>query len=307
MFPDLPFIAQVNGKYVGQGAKKIAKIFLEARQHEEGAIIFFDEIDSIGGKRNQDKVNQFSRLTINKLLNEMDGFNTDEKILVIASTNFPEVLDSALTRSGRFDLKIDIPRPSKEDRKELLEYYLSKVANTNAIDLEHFAKTTSSFSGADFKNVINTAAILATQSGQDLVDDELITQAIKKVKLGVPQLEKFKDIPEKDLKVEAYKQAGKIIAAKKIEDRRKIAFSTIMPRNNKIGVTVFTPLTYEDNIHKKDYLKQVGVYISERIVEDLITAEIFGVANPPGNTDTKGHTEQRKLLMSMVGDQDLLK
>merc|ERR1719210_3144420 len=107
----LPFYfipsAQVNGKYVGQGAKKIAKIFTEARQHDEGAIIFFDEIDSIGGKRNKDTINHFSRLTINKLLNEMDGFTTDEKILVIASTNFPEVLDSALTRSGRFDLKID--------------------------------------------------------------------------------------------------------------------------------------------------------------------------------------------------------
>lgn len=135
--------SSVDGMYVGTGAKRIEKLFQQARKHPEGAIIFFDEIDAIGGQRSTTaSMNPYSRQTINKLLNEMDGFKSDDKILVIGSTNMPDVLDKALVRSGRFDQRLDVPSPVKDDRIELLEYYLDKVQAAEDIDMEYFGKIT---------------------------------------------------------------------------------------------------------------------------------------------------------------------
>jgi len=277
------FIAasQVNGMFVGTGAKKLAKIFQEARKHPEGAIIFFDEIDAIGGKRDPkgSNTNPYSRLTINKLLNEMDGFKTSEKVLVIGSTNFEKVLDPALTRSGRFDLKLQIPLPNREDRKEILEYYLSKVTASPVIDIEKYAKMLVGSVGADFKNIVNTAAQFTTQRRKDLVDDLDIMDAIKRVFLGVEQRERFKDLTPLDLKVTAYQQAAEAVISIKLKDRRELSFLTIMPRNGKSGLTKFRNISYDENINKTDFFIEIKANIAKSIAQDRITKEIFGKVN----------------------------
>ena len=108
---------------MGTGTNRLSKLFKAARRHPNGCIIFFDEIDAVGGKRSLDTINPYSRLTINKLLAEMDGFSSTDKVVVVASSNLPDKLDEALTRSGRFDQHIQIPRPTEEERIDIFNYY----------------------------------------------------------------------------------------------------------------------------------------------------------------------------------------
>lgn len=302
---ELPFYfipsSQINGKYVGMGAKKLDRIFKEARKHPEGAIIFFDEIDAIGGKRSADKINSFSRLTINKLLNEMDGFTTSNKVIIMGSTNFPDVLDEALTRSGRFDLKLQVPRPSEEDRKELLKYYLDKVASAGYIDIDRFAKMLVGSVGADFKNIVNVAAQLCTQADKELVDDDDLMNAARRVSTGLAQLERMKDQQPLDLKVRAYRCAAEIIASMNLKDRRQFGSVTIMPHSNKIGIVKFIPLTYEKNINKTDYVKTNISNLSATVAEERITAKLFQTEKPNILVEQdKKYDAARDMIFNMV-------
>jgi len=267
--------ASIDGMYVGTGSNRLAKLFKQARSHDEGAVIFLDEIDAIGGKRSAGTINPYSRLTINKLLAELDGFNPNDRVLVIASTNLPEVLDKALTRSGRFDQHISVPKPWKEDRIELLKYYLSTVVASPDIDIDRFASILAGSVGADFKNIVNTAAHRSAREGKDEVDNEDMEYAIKRMIFGTEQRGRMKNIPEIDLKVTAYREAGKALAKFKQKSKGKLVSVTIISRNGKAGKSKYADLEYDDNVTREDFLKGLVTTLAGTIAEEVITTEIF--------------------------------
>ncbi|CAM9826319.1 unnamed protein product, partial [Chrysoparadoxa australica] len=149
--------------FVGVGAKRVRDMFAAAKAASP-CIIFIDEIDAVGGKR-QNRSDNYSRMTLNQLLVELDGFQQNDGVMVIAATNFPESLDSALTRPGRLDSKIDVPLPDIKGRKQILELYASKVKMAQDVDMDSLAKGTGGMSGADLANLVNQAAVRASMTG----------------------------------------------------------------------------------------------------------------------------------------------
>lgn len=188
----VPFLyaagSQFDELYVGVGAKRIRKLFDQARNNAP-CIIFIDEIDAVGGKRKSGgQSSDYSRMTINQLLQEMDGFKGNDGVLVVAATNLKDVLDPALLRPGRFDLCVDVPNPNKKGRKEILEHFFSKVKhNSAAISLDKIASITSGMTGAQLENIVNQAAIRAVRQRHDIVDLGHLEYAFDKITMG-PEL-----------------------------------------------------------------------------------------------------------------------
>ncbi|CBY10282.1 unnamed protein product [Oikopleura dioica] len=188
----VPFLyasgSQFDEMYVGVGAKRIRKLFEQARNNAP-CIIFIDEIDAVGGKRKSGgQSSDYSRMTINQLLQEMDGFKGNDGVLVVAATNLKDVLDPALLRPGRFDLSVDVPTPNKKGRKEILEHYFGKVKHDSAsISLERIASITSGMTGAQLENIVNQAAIRAVRQSHEIVDLSHLEYAFDKITMG-PEL-----------------------------------------------------------------------------------------------------------------------
>jgi ATP-dependent metalloprotease len=153
--------------YVGVGARRVRDLFDSAKR-KAPCIIFIDEIDAIGATRNP-KDQQYMRMTLNQLLADMDGFNSSEGIVVIAATNFPEVLDKALTRPGRFDRHVVVPNPDVKGRSQILSLHMNAVPKGPDVDIDIVARGTPGFSGADLANVVNIAAIKASQDNKNWI------------------------------------------------------------------------------------------------------------------------------------------
>jgi len=193
----VPFLyasgSQFDEMYVGVGAKRMRKLFSEARE-QSPCIIFIDEIDAVGGKRGNrggGSEGSYARMTINQLLQEMDGLMENQNVIVIGATNLKNVIDPALLRPGRFDLTIDVPHPSKEGREEILNYYFSKVKHTKAVDVAKIAAVTTGSSGAQLANIVNQAAIRAVRQGHKEVDLSHLQYAYDKITMG-PELSSMK-------------------------------------------------------------------------------------------------------------------
>jgi len=293
--------SNIDSMFVGSGSSRLSKLFKSARKHKSGAIIFLDEIDAIGGRRSEfGNISPYSRLTINKLLNEMDGFKVDDKVIVVASTNAPEVLDPALTRSGRFDVHIRVPVPCKNDRVELLEYYLSKVAAEPNIDTKQIADKMVGSVGADFKNIVNIAAQHTTKMGKELVDEQDINYAIDRHVLGLAQKHRFENISEVDKKVVAFREAGKAVVSRSVNNKSTVKQITIIPRNGVLGKSMYKPLEYSDNVTKEDLIKDIQVLLSGRLAEEDITTELFGERNQPMNEENQDFAKAKKIATNMV-------
>ena len=177
---------------------------------------------------------------------------------------------------------------------------LDKVASTGYIDIDTFAKMSVGMVGADFKNIVNVAAQLCTQADKELVDDDDLMKAAKRVSLGLAQLERMKDQQPLDLKVQAYRCAAEIIVAKKVNDRRKFASVTIVPRNNKVGITSFIPLTYEKNVNKFDYDNKNICDLSATIAEEKITAKLFQTENGEPNISVNNSDQKYEAVREMI-------
>jgi len=187
----VPFLyaagSQFDEMYVGVGAKRIRKLFEEAREHAP-CIIFIDEIDAVGGKRKTGgNTSDYSRMTINQLLQEMDGFRSNDDVIVIGATNLKDVLDPALLRPGRFDLTIDVPHPNKKGRKEILQHYFDKVKHEKTIDVEKLASISAGLNGSQLENIVNQAAIRAVRQKHTTVDTSDLEYAFDKISMG-PEL-----------------------------------------------------------------------------------------------------------------------
>ena len=257
--------------FVGVGASRVRNMFENAKK-EAPAVIFIDEIDSVGRARGtglgggHDEREQ----TLNQILSEMDGFEQNESVVVMAATNRPDVLDAALTRPGRFDRRITLELPHKEARKKILEIHTRHVPLADNVDLENFAARTVSFSGADLKNLVNEAALLAGRKQKKKVDKDDFDEARDKILLGAKREE---IITEEEKKVIAYHEAGHALIAKLLPGTDPLQKVTIIPRGRALGATEQIPEIERHNLKRQYLLDRIAVSLGGRAAEKIVFDE----------------------------------
>ncbi|MFY3772617.1 ATP-dependent zinc metalloprotease FtsH [Marinobacter salsuginis] len=278
--------------FVGVGAARVRDMFKEARK-DAPALIFIDELDAIGRSRGaglgggHDEREQ----TLNQILTEMDGFEAHENVLVLAATNRPDVLDSALLRPGRFDRKITLDRPHKEARAAILKVHVRKVPLANDVDLEQLAARTIGFSGADLKNLVNEAALTAARENLHEVNAHCFELARDRIILGE---ERDTKLTPKEREAVAYHECGHAIMAYYMPNADPLTKLTIIPHGMAMGVTEQTPR--EDHYtYNESYLKDcIKVMLGGRCSEKLI----YGEVSTGAQNDLK---EATALVRKMVG------
>lgn len=259
--------------FVGVGASRVRDLFLQAKKSAP-AIIFIDELDAVGRRRfagiggGHDEREQ----TLNQLLIELDGFEAKEGIILMASTNRPDVLDPALTRPGRFDRHINVPSPDIKGRKEILEVHARKVKLNKKVDLSVIAKTTPGFVGSDLANVINEGALLAARHDKESVESGDLEEAVERVVAG-PQ-RKSKIISEKEKKIIACHEAGHTIVAKRLPNADPVHKVSIVPRGPALGYTLQLPLEDKYLTTKSEILDKLSILLGGRAAEELVFGEI---------------------------------
>ncbi len=255
--------------FVGVGASRVRDIFKEAKTNAP-CIIFIDEIDAVGGSRagsssagGQDERSQ----TLNALLVEMDGFSTSDTIVVIAATNRPDILDSALRRPGRFDRQVNILAPDLKGRKKILEVHGQKVALSPSIDINEIAHMVPGFTGAELANLVNEAALMAARAGKETVDQVDFELARDRILMGVER--KGVILSEHDRKVLSFHEAGHAIVAKSIPNADPILKITIVPRGRLLGQTQQVSLN-DRSSQSIDFLKgKLAILMGGRAAEEL--------------------------------------
>jgi cell division protease FtsH len=273
---DVPFFS-ISGSefiemFVGVGASRVRDMF-EAAKKEAPAIIFIDEIDSVGRARGtglgggHDEREQ----TLNQILGEMDGFDPHEAVVVLAATNRPDVLDPALLRPGRFDRKITLDLPDKKSRCKILEIHTKEVPLADAVDLDRLAALTVGFSGADLENLVNEAALLAGRENQEKVDMDALLNARDKVVLGG---KREMVIGDEERKLIAYHEAGHALIASLLPNADPLDKVTIIPRGRALGATEQIPEEERHNLRQTYLRDRIGVMLGGRASEQLVFDEV---------------------------------
>ncbi len=275
---EVPFFS-VSGSefvemFVGVGASRVRDLFTQAKKMSP-SIIFIDEIDAIGRTRGGGVGggNDEREQTLNQILTEMDGFEKNQKVIVVAATNRPEVLDPALLRPGRFDRRVVIDLPDRSDREKILEIHGSKKPYEKDIDLKVIAERTPGFSGADLQSLMNEAAILAAKENRKKLKQNDLIVSIEKVMLGP---ERKSHIPSEEEKIKtAYHEVGHALVASLTEYADPVHKVSIIPRGRTGGYTMNLPFDDKRMKTKKDFLSEISVllggYITEKMVFDDIT------------------------------------
>ena len=284
--------------FVGVGASRVRDMFEQAKK-QSPCIVFIDEIDAVGRHRGaglgggHDEREQ----TLNQLLVEMDGFEDNEGIIIIAATNRPDVLDPALLRPGRFDRQVVVPLPDIRGREQILKVHMKKVPIGDDVDASLIARGTPGFSGADLANLVNEAALVAARSGKKIVGMEQLEFAKDKVMMGTERRSMVMSEDEK-LKT-AYHEAGHAIVGRSLEEHDPVYKVTIIPRGRALGVTVFLP--EEDKYsHSRQYIldRICGLY-GGRIAEELVYGE-KGITTGASN-DIERATELARNMVTKWG------
>ncbi len=259
--------------FVGVGAARVRDLFTQAKRHAP-CIIFIDEIDAVGRHRGaglgggHDEREQ----TLNQLLVEMDGFESNEGVIVIAATNRPDVLDPALLRPGRFDRQVVVPAPDVKGREEILKVHVKKVPLAEDVNISLIARGTPGFSGADLENLVNEAALLAARKGKEKVSMEEFEEAKDRVLMGRER--KSMIISEEEKRITAYHEAGHALVAKLLPGTDPLHKVTIIPRGQALGLTQQLPLD-ERHTYPKDYLiKRLMILLGGRAAEELVLNQI---------------------------------
>jgi len=302
---DVPFFS-ISGSdfvemFVGVGASRVRDLFTQGKKHAP-CIIFIDEIDAVGRHRGaglgggHDEREQ----TLNQLLVEMDGFESNEGVIIVAATNRPDVLDPALLRPGRFDRQVIVPIPDVGGREKILEIYGKKTKMSANVDYEILARGTPGFSGADLENLINEAALMAARSGAKEIDLELLEKAKDKIMMGAERRSMI--VTEKEKEITAYHEAGHALVAFLIPETDPIHKVTIIPRGRALGLTMQLPMD-EKYTHSKGFLKNtISILFGGRIAEKIIFNEITTGA---GN-DLERATELARKMVCEWGMSDEL-
>lgn len=260
-------------KFVGVGASRVRKLFAEAKKVAP-CIIFIDEIDAVAQNRYSGR--SYTEQTLNQLLAEMDGFSTDEKVIVIAATNHIEVLDSAITRPGRFDRHVFVPKPDVIAREKILQLHARNKCLSNNVSLHDVAKRTTGFSGADLENILNEAAINSVNNMRECITVEDIEEAIARVMVGLKKPDSAITPEEKWLT--AVHEAGHAVVSAVVRPSVKNFGISIVPRGQAGGYNVFDE---PDNIYmtKKALDQRMQVLYGGRLAEEIILSDISSGAS----------------------------
>ena len=261
--------------FVGVGASRVRDLFSKAKKNAP-SIIFIDEIDAVAHKRDaRGGAGREDEQTLNQILVEMDGFDNDSGVIVMAATNRVDMLDKALLRPGRFDRHVNVTLPERKDRLEILKVHFKGKPVEENVDLESLAKKTAGSSGADLANIANEAAITAAREGHKAISNKDLTEAFEKVAIGPER--KSKVMNEKERKITAYHEAGHAIVGHVLPDSDPVHKVTIIPRGQTGGVTWFLPpedRSYKNIYELKDILaRAMGGRVAEKIIfgTDAIT------------------------------------
>ncbi|KAG1772675.1 P-loop containing nucleoside triphosphate hydrolase protein [Suillus occidentalis] len=252
--------------FVGVGAKRVRELFATARKRQP-AIIFIDELDAVGGKRSH-RDQHYMKQTLNQLLVEMDGFLQSEGIIVIAATNFPESLDLALTRPGRFDRIIAVPLPDIRGRVQLLQHFMKEVVASVAVDPKVLARGTPGFSGAELQNMVNQAAIQASKEGYNEVTLKHFEWAKDRILLGAERKSAY--IDEKNKLLTAYHEGGHALTALYTDGAMPLHKVTCVPRGHALGVTSQLPEDDRYSVTQTEFKATIDVCMGGRVAEGLI-------------------------------------
>jgi len=259
--------------FVGVGASRVRDMFEQAKKNAP-CIIFIDEIDAVGRQRGAGLGggNDEREQTLNQLLVEMDGFNSDETVIVVAATNRPDVLDPALQRPGRFDRQVIVPLPDIRGREQILNVHAKKVPLDASVDLVALARGTPGFSGADLANLVNEAALFAGRRNKIKVDQSDFEDAKDKIYMGPERRSMVMHEDEK--RATAYHESGHAIVAESLEGTDPVHKVTIMPRGRALGLTWQLPERDRISMYKDQMLNQISILFGGRIAEDLFVGRI---------------------------------
>ena len=255
--------------FVGVGASRVRDLFEQAKKHQP-CIIFIDEIDAVGRQRGagmgggHDEREQ----TLNQLLVEMDGFDENTNIIVIAATNRPDILDNALLRPGRFDRQIYINAPDVRGREQILKVHAKNKQLEPEVDLKTLAKRTPGFTGADLQNLLNEAALLAARNNKDKISMGDIDNSIDRVIAGIEK--KSKVLTDEDKELTSYHEVGHALLAKLLKDADELHKVSIIPRGYALGVTWTKPKDEKVHTNKAKLLAQITVSLGGRAAEEII-------------------------------------
>ncbi|CDH11545.1 probable Mitochondrial inner membrane i-AAA protease supercomplex subunit YME1 [Zygosaccharomyces bailii ISA1307] len=284
--------------YVGVGAKRVRELFSQARARAP-AIVFIDELDAIGGKRNP-KDQAYAKQTLNQLLVELDGFSQSSGIIIIGATNFPEALDKALTRPGRFDKVVNVDLPDVRGRTDILKHHMKKITLASDVDPTIIARGTPGLSGAELANLVNQAAVYACQKNAISVDMSHFEWAKDKILLGAER--KTMVLTEASRKATAFHEAGHAIMAMFTPGATPLYKATILPRGGALGITFQLPEMDKVDITRRECLARLDVCMGGKIAEELI----YGRENTTSGcgSDLQNATGTARAMITQYGMGD---
>jgi len=300
----VPFISMSGSEFIemfaGLGASRVRKLFEKAKRLSP-CIVFIDEIDAIGSRRTSGSgAESENNQTLNQLLVEMDGFGTEETVIVLAATNRPEMLDKALLRPGRFDRQITIPAPDKKGRLEILKIHSKDKKLAENVNLESIAEDTAGFTGAELANILNEAAIIATKNEHEKIVADDIEEAVKKVTVGLEK--KARVISDKDKRLTAYHEAGHALVSWYLPTQKKVKEISIIPRGMAGGYTMYKTDEDKSYISKTEMEEKLIALLGGRAAEKIALNDIStGASN-----DIEVATVIAKEMIVKYGMNDLI-
>ena len=299
---NVPFISMSGSEFIemfaGLGASRVRKLFDKARKLAP-CIVFIDEIDAIGSRRTTNSgAESENNQTLNQLLVEMDGFSSEETIIVLAATNRPEMLDKALLRPGRFDRQITVPAPDLKGREEILKIHSKDKKFSENISMHSIAEDTAGFTGAELANILNEATIIATRKDHKEVEQEDIEEAVKKITVGLEKHSRV--ISEKDKKLTAYHEAGHAVVSQFLPTQTDVKEVSIIPRGMAGGYTMYKSNEDKFYISKTEMEEKLIALLGGRAAEKIALNDIStGASN-----DLEVATQIARDMITVYGMND---